>query len=74
LTFFAQALTEGREAGLLHVSDASVSASTIWASLHGTVSLLLAERLDVQIDRESFITTAIRQTIQGYLPSTMSSP
>ncbi len=73
LTFFAEALTQGREAGLLYVEDASVSASTIWASLHGTVSLLLAERLDVQIDRETFITTAIRQTIRGYLPSTQSA-
>ncbi|MFO8100142.1 MAG: TetR/AcrR family transcriptional regulator [Salinibacter sp.] len=74
LELFTQALAEGAEDGRLSVDDPDVSASTIWASLHGTVSLLLAERLDVQIDRDAFIDTAIRQTIQGYRPAPVSSP
>lgn len=73
LGFFARALAEGTEDGHLDVDDADVSASTIWASLHGTVSLLLAERLDVQIERDTFIDTAIQQTIRGYRPAPMSS-
>lgn len=65
LNFFRRVLMEGGEQGIFEVEDTEVSASSIWASLHGTVSLLLDERLDVRIDREAFIDTAVRQTIQG---------
>jgi AcrR family transcriptional regulator len=66
LDFFADALAEGTEQGVFHVGDPQVSASTIWASLHGTVSLLLAERVDVRIERDAFIETAIQQTLRSY--------
>jgi len=66
LEFFAQALEAGAEQGIFQVDDSQVSASTIWASLHGTVSLLLAERVDVRIDPDMFIDTAIRQVIRGF--------
>lgn len=65
LDFFGRVLREGEEQGIFGIEDAKVSASAIWASLHGTVSLLLAERVDVSIERETFIETAIRQAIQG---------
>lgn len=66
LELFARALTDGEREGRLAVDDARVAASTVWASLHGTVSLLLAERVDVRIDRETFINTAIERTIRGF--------
>lgn len=66
LDFFRDALAKGDDAGVFDVEDPAVSASTVWASLHGTVSLLLAERVDVRIDRHEFIRTAIRQTIRSY--------
>jgi AcrR family transcriptional regulator len=66
LDFFRIALAEGNAAGTFDVDDARVSASTVWASLHGTVSLLLAERVDVRIDRDDFIHTAIRQTLRSH--------
>lgn len=66
LDFFRSALAEGDRGGELDVDDAGVSASAVWASLHGTVSLLLAERVDVRIDREDFIRTAIQQTIRSF--------
>lgn len=65
LDFFGRALEEGNEQGTFGIDDAKVSASTIWASLHGIVSLLLADRVDVSIDPETFIDTAIRQAIRG---------
>jgi len=74
LAFFARALTDGTEGGVFEVEEATVAASTIWASLHGTVSLLLADRLDVQIDREAFIDTAIQQTLRGLRPAPASVP
>jgi len=65
LDFFAQALEEGASEGIFEVDDARMSASAVWASLHGTVSLLLADRVDVRIEPDTFIDTAIRQAIQG---------
>jgi len=73
LEFFGRTLEEGENEGIFGIEDAKVTASTIWASLHGTVSLLLAERVDVSIERETFIETAIRQTIQGCRRSLVSS-
>ncbi|MFB6272273.1 MAG: TetR/AcrR family transcriptional regulator [Salinibacter sp.] len=66
LGFFAKALEEGVEDGIFEVDDIQVSASTVWASLHGTISLLLADRVDVQIEPDTFIDTTIRQAIRGF--------
>lgn len=65
LDFFSRALEEGATAEAFQVDDPKVLASTIWASLHGTVSLLLAERVDARIDPEAFIEAAIERTLQG---------
>ena len=73
LAFFSQTLQEGSENGIFEFADAKVVASTIWASLHGTVSLLIAERVDVRIGADTFIETAIQQTIQGCRRPTVSS-
>jgi AcrR family transcriptional regulator len=69
LEFFSDALAQGVEAGVFEVEDPRVSTSTIWAALHGTVSLILAERVDVRIAKDAFIDTAVQQTIRGYMPS-----
>lgn len=65
LDFFGRALEEGETEGVFEVGAPKVLASTIWASLHGTVSLLLAERVDARIDRDTFIDAAIQRTLQG---------
>jgi len=66
LEFFTQTLEDGVEKGMFEVDDVQVSASTVWASLHGTISLLLADRVDVRIEPDTFIDTAIRQAIRGF--------
>lgn len=73
LEVFSRALKEGEQAGLFELEEAEVLASTVWASLHGTVSLLLSGRVDVRIDRERFIDTAIQRTLQGCQPSVLPS-
>jgi AcrR family transcriptional regulator len=65
LDLFSHALEEGAESGLFEIEDPDVLASTIWASLHGTVSLLLADRVDARIEPETFIDTAIQRTLRG---------
>jgi len=73
LAFFAETLAEGDRADVFDVEDALVAASAIWASLHGTVSLLLAERIDARIDQDAFVETAVRQAIQGCLRHSVST-
>jgi AcrR family transcriptional regulator len=72
LDLFSRALQEGAESGLFDIQDPDVLASTIWASLHGTVSLLLADRVDARIEPETFIDTAIRRTLRGCRQSVAS--
>ncbi|WP_263786712.1 TetR/AcrR family transcriptional regulator [Salinibacter grassmerensis] len=74
LEFFARTLDEGVEQGIFEVDDSQVSASTTWSSLHGTVSLLLADRVDVHIDPDAFIETAIRQVLRGFRAPASSTP
>jgi AcrR family transcriptional regulator len=68
LDLFRRALEEGAKHGRFDLEDPDVLASTIWASLHGTVSLLLADRVDARIERETFIDAAIRRTLRGCQP------
>ncbi|WP_103026644.1 TetR/AcrR family transcriptional regulator [Salinibacter altiplanensis] len=74
LDFFARALDGGVEQGTFEIDDSRVSASAAWASLHGTVSLLLADRVDARIDPDTFIDTAIRQVIHGVRVPASSTP
>lgn len=67
LDVIAATLADGVDQGCFDADDARVSASAVWASLHGAVSLLLAERVDIRIDRDAFIETTIQQTINGYI-------
>ena len=72
LDLFRRALEEGAEDGRFDLDDPDVLASTIWASLHGTVSLLLADRVDARIDQDTFIDAAIRRTLRGCQPAPVS--
>lgn len=65
LDVIAQALAEGAAHGCFEAEDPRVLASTLWAILHGTVSLLIARRLDVRIRQEDFIEATIRHALQG---------
>ena len=68
LDVLAAVLEEGDRLGRLAVPQPRVSASIIWAALHGTVALLLARRVDARIDVAAFIDAAIEQAIRGVLP------
>lgn len=74
LELLVDTLADGMERGLFKDEDPRVSASTIWASLHGIISLLIARRLDVRIDRSVFIETALQQTIAGVKAEEASVP
>lgn len=45
--------------------DPKTESTLVWTSLHGTVSLLIAHRVDVSIDREALIERAVRQALRS---------
>lgn len=66
LDLFAEVLSEGKASGDFHVDGPDVGAHILWTALHGLVSLLLAERVDVKIADEAFIEAAIHHAVNGF--------
>ena len=59
---FGEVLAAGEAAGALRVATTpDVDAHVLWTALHGLVSLLLAERVDVKVAGDAFIDAAVRQ-------------
>lgn len=47
--------------------DVSVVTTALWAALHGTVSTIIADRLDRRLDRERYVEGAVRFALAGVL-------
>ncbi|MAO66040.1 MAG: TetR family transcriptional regulator [Balneola sp.] len=62
-----QTIEESVEQRLMEVDDPLVAAYSIWAQLHGVVSVVLNGRLDSRINKEQFIEESIEHVIQGFL-------
>lgn len=67
LDLFARLLEAGIQQGVFLPVSPRVTASTIWAALHGIVSLLIAERVDIRIESDAFLEGALAQTFRGVL-------
>lgn len=67
LEYLTNTLAEGQEQGVFNAPKPRVAAGTIWASLHGVVSVLIARRVDVRIAPDAFVETALRQIVAGVL-------
>lgn len=52
-------------AGAIDDDAARLTATAVWATLHGAVSSLLAERVDVRIDRAAYIDRAVRFVVDA---------
>ena len=66
LELLEEAIADGNSTGTLAAPEPAVSAHVLWASMHGVVSLLLAQRLDVRIDRHVLVDSATRHAIDGF--------
>jgi AcrR family transcriptional regulator len=66
LELLEEAIGDGNALGTMSAPAPAVAAHVLWASMHGVVSLLLAQRLDVRIDRDVLIDAAIRHAIDGF--------
>ncbi|WP_069130144.1 TetR/AcrR family transcriptional regulator [Rhodohalobacter halophilus] len=60
-------IRKGQEQQLFDVEDPLVSAYTLWAQIHGVVSVILGKRLDTRIPNERFLSLAKDHIIQGFI-------
>lgn len=66
LELFTEVIADGVMADVFTIENADVSAHVLWTALHGLVSLLLAERVDVKVADETFVDAAIRHALDGF--------
>ncbi|WP_234567127.1 TetR/AcrR family transcriptional regulator [Rhodohalobacter sp. 614A] len=62
-----QIIEQGKQEELIEVENSMISAYTLWAQLHGIVSVILSKRLDTRIPQKEFIDQAIEHIIQGFI-------
>ncbi|MDZ7756556.1 TetR/AcrR family transcriptional regulator [Rhodohalobacter sp.] len=60
-------IKRGKERNLFDVEDPLVSAYTLWAQIHGVVSVVLGKRLDTRVPIERFLDLATDHIIQGFI-------
>ena len=54
----------------MEVDNPVIAAYSIWAQLHGVVSVVLNQRLDSRIERNQFIDESMELIVQGFLIKT----
>jgi AcrR family transcriptional regulator len=60
-------LMEDRFQSTRPVDEVRACASAIWAALHGSVAIVLANRLDVRIREDRFVHESVDQVIRAHL-------
>lgn len=66
-SMLADMIREGHVTGLIEEPDPELAAYSIWAQLHGVVSVILNQRLDIKISRQEFIEHSIEHIIDGFV-------
>lgn len=67
LDIFANTLKNGSQSKMFDLQDEVLAANFIWASLHGTISLIHAKRFDSHIDVETLKTKVILQICKSFI-------
>jgi len=62
----ADIIKRGKLTGNLEVENHLTSAYSIWAQLHGVVSVILNKRLDTRIPQSQFIEQSVNHIMQGF--------
>lgn len=63
----AEIIEKGKQEDIIDVEDSMISAYTLWAQMHGVVSVILSKRLDTRIPQKKFIEQAVEHIIQGFI-------
>ncbi|MTI89138.1 MAG: TetR/AcrR family transcriptional regulator [Balneolaceae bacterium] len=66
-------IQEGIAKRVIKVEKPMVAAYSIWAQLHGVVSVVLNQRLDSRIDRKEFLKESVNHIVEGFLVRTTVS-
>lgn len=62
-----ETIEDGVSKNMMEVSQPLTAAYSVWAQLHGIVSVVLNKRLDSRINHENFIKESTDHVIQGFL-------
>jgi AcrR family transcriptional regulator len=62
----ANIIQRGKLAGNLEVENHLTGAYSVWAQLHGVVSVILNKRLDTRIPQNQFIELSVNHIMQGF--------
>lgn len=65
--WLADVLIECVNEGLMILEDPLLAAYSVWAQVHGIVSVVLSQRLDARINKECFINESIELITHGFL-------
>lgn len=66
LDITAETLAACAKTGTLTISNPFIDATTLWATLHGLVTLIMAKRIDISLDNDELIEQTIQHTINGF--------
>lgn len=64
---------DGIKEGLMELDEPMIAAYSIWAQLHGVISVVLNQRLDSRIERDKFIDESLEHIVQGFLIRTTTT-
>jgi len=65
LELISNILEELAEKRGIIIKDSKLQSYSIWASLHGVITILLARRLDKKVDQNEFIETVIHKAVRS---------
>lgn len=60
-------IQDGVKEKIMDEDQPVIAAYSIWAQVHGIVSVVLNQRLDTRIDRDQFMTESVEHVIEGFL-------
>lgn len=66
-------IATGVQEGVMEERDPLTAAYSIWAQLHGVITVVLNQRLDSRINKDHFIKQSIRHIVEGFLVRTQVS-
>tara|TARA_R110002124_G_scaffold77578_2_gene207811 strand:- start:7434 stop:8036 length:603 start_codon:yes stop_codon:yes gene_type:complete len=66
-------IVSGVQEGVMEEEDPLTAAYSIWAQLHGVITVVLNQRLDSRINKDHFIKESIRHISEGFLVRTQVS-
>ncbi len=72
-TLLESVIRQGVEEEAMELDDPMIAAYSIWAQLHGIISVVYNQRLDSRIDQDKFIEESIEHIVQGFLIRTTTT-